>query len=50
MTMVAPAATKLSLFDGSSYAMGEGSGAYEDQIVPALRRRMHHLRGCFLES
>jgi hypothetical protein len=45
MAMVAPAAAKLRLYDASSHAVGEGSGAYEDQIVPALRRRMPLLRG-----
>lgn len=45
MAMVAPATAKLGLYDSSSYAMGEGSGAYEDQIVPALRRRMPPLHG-----
>jgi hypothetical protein len=44
MAMVAPAAAQLSLYDGSSYAAGEGSNPYEDQIVPALRRRMPPFR------
>lgn len=37
--MVAPPSAQLRLHNKDAYHPAEGPGAYEDQIVPALRRR-----------